>query len=142
MLCYVNIYHKNFLFGGLLKFIVLYCTVLYCTVLYCTVLYCTVLYCTVLYCTVLYQTDDLSYTDHNLPLRGKQPEAWVGLDDVSVPRHREGVTLQEGHQHGHHVHGGVVQVLQQDPMTSGHCLGQTARLPLKLTGNVRAPIRP
>ena len=27
MLCYVNIYHKNFLFGGLLKVIVLYCIV-------------------------------------------------------------------------------------------------------------------
>ena len=54
MLCYVNIYHKNFLFGGLLKVIVLYCIVLYCIVLYCIVLYCIVLYCIVLYCIVLY----------------------------------------------------------------------------------------
>ena len=35
-LCYVNIYHKNVLFGGRLKVIVLYCIVLYCTVLYYT----------------------------------------------------------------------------------------------------------
>ena len=49
VLCYVNIYHKNFLFGGLLKVIVLYCIVLYCIVLYCIVLYCIVLYCIVLY---------------------------------------------------------------------------------------------
>ena len=28
MLCYVNIYHKNVLFGGLLKVIVLHCIVL------------------------------------------------------------------------------------------------------------------
>ena len=39
-LCYVNNYHKNFLYGGLLKVIVLYCSVLYCIVLYCIVLYC------------------------------------------------------------------------------------------------------
>ena len=42
MLCYVNIYHKNFLFRGLLKVIVLSCLVLYCIVLYCIVLYCIV----------------------------------------------------------------------------------------------------
>ena len=51
-LCYVNICHKHFLFGGLLKVIVLYCIVLYCIVLYCIVLYCIVLYCIVLYCIV------------------------------------------------------------------------------------------
>ena len=54
LLCYVNIYHKNVLFGGLLKVIALCCAVLCCAVLCCAVLYCTVLYCTVLYCTVLY----------------------------------------------------------------------------------------
>ena len=54
VLCCVNIYHKNFLFWGTIKVIVLYCIVLYCIVLYCIVLYCIVLYCIVLYCIVLY----------------------------------------------------------------------------------------
>ena len=60
-LCYVNIYHKNFLFGGLLKVIVLYCIVLYCIVLYCIVLYCIVLYCIVLYCIVCYNAGHLVF---------------------------------------------------------------------------------
>ena len=44
-LCYVNIYHKNFFYGGLLKVIVLCCVVLCCVVLCCVVLCCVVLYC-------------------------------------------------------------------------------------------------
>ena len=53
MLCYVNIYHTNFLWGTIKG----YCIVLYCIVLYCIVLYCIVLYCIVLYCIVLYPMD-------------------------------------------------------------------------------------
>ena len=53
--CVLDIWvYYEFLFGGLLKVIVLYCIVLYCIVLYCIVLYCIVLYCIVLYCIVLY----------------------------------------------------------------------------------------
>ena len=55
-LCYVNIYHKNFLYGGLLKVIVLYRTVPYRTVPYRTVPYRTVPYRTVPYRTVPYRT--------------------------------------------------------------------------------------
>ena len=53
MLCYVNIYHRNFLFGGLLKVFVLCCVVLCCVVLCCVVLCCVVLCCVVLCCVVL-----------------------------------------------------------------------------------------
>ena len=52
-LSYVNIYHKNFLSGGLLKVIVLCCVVLCCAVLCCAVLCCAVLCCAVLCCAVL-----------------------------------------------------------------------------------------
>ena len=41
-LCYVNIYHKNVLYGGLLKVIVLYCIALHCIALHCIALHCIV----------------------------------------------------------------------------------------------------
>ena len=54
-LCYVNVYHENFLFGIIsLHCIALHCIALHCIALHCIALHCIALHCIALHCIALH----------------------------------------------------------------------------------------
>lgn len=77
-----------------------------------------------------------------LPLCGKELKAWSGPDRVAVTGEGESGGLQQGGEGGDHLHGGVVQVLQQHPVAAHHRFRQHPRTPHKLTRNLGALVRP